>query len=268
MFTLTEPTRYLETQTTWKSAGASPAAARTTAGYLEVISKTPSVARALPPLLFVHGAWHAAWCWNENFLDYFAANGFAAHALSLRGHGGSDGRQKLRSTRIRDYAADIATVADSLPTPPILIGHSMGGFVIQKYLQDRSAPAAVLLASVPPTGVWRMVARMMRNQPLDVLRTNLTLSLWPAISDSDKARRLLFSPSVPLEKVSRYHRQLQDEAWLGYLDSFVFDLVSPRRLTTPMGVMGARDDAMIHPNEVAATAAAQCRADPVRRRRA
>ena len=41
------------------------------------------------PLLFVRGGHHAAWWWNEHFLDYFANRGFRAAALSLRAHGGS-----------------------------------------------------------------------------------------------------------------------------------------------------------------------------------
>ena len=35
------------------------------------------------PLLFVHGACHAAWCWNAHFLDYFADRGFRALAAVL-----------------------------------------------------------------------------------------------------------------------------------------------------------------------------------------
>ena len=42
------------------------------------------------PIFFVHEAWHAAWCW-ENFLPYFANRGYAAYAVSLRGHGTSEG---------------------------------------------------------------------------------------------------------------------------------------------------------------------------------
>jgi pimeloyl-ACP methyl ester carboxylesterase len=43
---------------------------------LEVIDKG-SVSDVHPvPLLFVHGAWHAAWCWDEYFLDFFAENGY------------------------------------------------------------------------------------------------------------------------------------------------------------------------------------------------
>jgi pimeloyl-ACP methyl ester carboxylesterase len=54
---------------------------------LEVIEKG-SVSEAHPvPLLFVHGAWHAAWCWDENFLSFFGDKGYRAVALSFRGHG-------------------------------------------------------------------------------------------------------------------------------------------------------------------------------------
>ena len=42
--------------------------------------------RLRPPLLFLHGSAHAAWCWAEHFLPHFAAAGYDAYALSLRGH--------------------------------------------------------------------------------------------------------------------------------------------------------------------------------------
>lgn len=32
------------------------------------------------PIVFVHGAWHGAWCWEEHFVDYFAQHGYAIHA--------------------------------------------------------------------------------------------------------------------------------------------------------------------------------------------
>lgn len=78
---------------------------------LEMISKVPPINPQPTPLLFVHGAWHGAWCWDVHFLDYFAQHGFAAHAVSLRGHGNSEGRSKLRGTRIADYVEDVAAAA-------------------------------------------------------------------------------------------------------------------------------------------------------------
>jgi len=122
-------------------------------GDLEVICRAPAGAARPTPLLFVHGAYTAAWCWDENFLPWFAEQGYAAYAVSLSGHGASRGRAYLDSFSIADYVADVATVADWIGEPPVLLGHSMGGFIVQKYLEHRPAPAAALVCSVPPQGL-------------------------------------------------------------------------------------------------------------------
>ena len=72
-------------------------------GGIELISHVPAPLAHPLPLLFVHGAFVAAWCWDDNFLPYFAQHGFAAHALSLRGHGGSTGWESLAAASIDDY---------------------------------------------------------------------------------------------------------------------------------------------------------------------
>jgi pimeloyl-ACP methyl ester carboxylesterase len=54
---------------------------------LEVIDKGCSSESHPVPLLFVRGAWHGAWCWDEHFLEFFVDKGYRAVALSLRGHG-------------------------------------------------------------------------------------------------------------------------------------------------------------------------------------
>ena len=125
----------------------------------------------------MHGAWHAAWCW-EYFLPYFAQQGYTAHALSLRGHGQSDGAARLRWYSVADSLADIMQVAQTLPAPPILIGHSLGGYMIQKYLERYDAPAAVLLASVPVTGILGFALRYARRHPWHFLKAQLYLNPW------------------------------------------------------------------------------------------
>jgi len=47
---------------------------------LEVIDKGSCTDAHPVPLLFVHGGWHGAWCW-ENFLDFFADAGYRAVAV-------------------------------------------------------------------------------------------------------------------------------------------------------------------------------------------
>jgi pimeloyl-ACP methyl ester carboxylesterase len=223
---------------------------------LEVISRLPSSSRHAPPILFVHGAWHGAWCWEEFFLDYFAAHGFEAHALSFRAHGGSDARTGLHRCRIRHYVDDVAAVAAAFPSSPILVGHSLGGFVVQKFLETGSSPAAFLLASVPPNGARSMYARLIRNQPLDVLKANATLSLFPFISDPDRAQRLLFSAAMSRDDLLRYHRLLQDESMLGALECLALERVDVSRVSSPIHVIGAANDAIVADYEIKATARA------------
>lgn len=38
-----------------------------------------------PPLVFIHGSFHAAWCWAEHWLPYFSQNGYDCYAVSLLG---------------------------------------------------------------------------------------------------------------------------------------------------------------------------------------
>src|SRR5207237_10428375 len=47
--------------------------------HLETLTKLPESNARPTPLLFVHGAWHDAWCWAEHFLPYFAQHGYISY---------------------------------------------------------------------------------------------------------------------------------------------------------------------------------------------
>ena len=133
--------------------------------HLETFTRLPPRASRRPPLLFVHGGYVDGWCWTPHFLPWFAARGWPAHALSLRGHGGSGGAGMLFATGLDDYAADVERVAGSLPEPPILVGHSMGAAIVERMLAMHPLRAAVLLAPVPPTGLVPVAARLAMENP-------------------------------------------------------------------------------------------------------
>ena len=223
---------------------------------LEIISKLPAERRHPTPLLFIHGMMHGAWCWDVHFLEYFARHGFAAHAVDLRGHGASAGREELRWTRIADFVDDVVTVVRRLPAAPVLIGHSMGGFVVQKYLEHSDAPGAVFLSSPPPAGLWRTTLRIARRRPIVFAKVNLTLSLRPVIATPALAREAFFSPDLPDERLSEYWRLMQDESYRAFLDMVAFDLPKPPRVKTPVLVLGAARDNMLAASEIEATARA------------
>ena len=211
----------------------------------------------MPPLLFVHGAWHGAWCWEEHFLRYFGDRGWSVKAIDLRGHGSAPGRKRLRWTRIAEYVADVAEAAAAMPEPPVVSGHSMGGLVVQKYLESHAAPAAVLVASVPPAGVLKTTLRFLNRHPLRFLKTNLTMSLWPIVDTPELAREMFFSSTMRESEVRAYHERLQDESYLAYLDMMAFALPRPAAVAKlPMLVVGGREDRVFTPREVEQTAKA------------
>ena len=223
---------------------------------LEMISKYPSNGTYRTPLLFIHGTMHGAWCWDVHFLDFFAQHGFAAHAVNLRGHGNSEGRENLRWTRISDFVEDLANAARQLPSPPILIGHSMGGFIIQKYLENHTSPGAVLLSSPSPTGLLPTALRNARRHPLAFAKVNLTLSLWPLVATPRLAREAFFSNDLADEQLLEYWKKMQDDSFMAFLDMVALALPKPAKIKTPLLVLGVSRDNMIEPSEIEATARA------------
>ena len=225
---------------------------------LEMISRYPVRDPHPTPLLFIHGAMHTAQCWSVHFLDYFAQHDYVSHALNLRGHGNSDGRERLRWTRIADFVEDVAETVQQLPVSPILIGHSMGGFIIQKYLEDHTAPGAVLLSSPSPAGLLPTALRNARRHPLLFVKVNLTLSLLPLVSTPALYREAFFSADVPEEEMVAYWNQIQDDSYMAYLDMVALDLPRPSKArgNAPLLVLGAERDNMLARREIVATARA------------
>jgi pimeloyl-ACP methyl ester carboxylesterase len=207
-------------------------------------------------LLFVHGAWHSSWCWDEHFLSYFADHGYISHALDLRGHGKSEGADRLRWTRIKDYVADVDSIVRQFEQPPVLIGHSMGGLVLQKYLETHQVPAAILLASCPPSGVLRTTLHIAVHHPIPLLKANGTLRLYPIVSTPSLAQEAFFSAQMPQEQVKAYFTRLQDESYMAFLDMMIFSLPHPDRVTSPVLVLGGEYDTIFNRKEVEATARA------------
>lgn len=223
---------------------------------LEVIERKSSLPTERPPLLFVHGSAHGAWCWTEHFLDYFASHGFDTHALSLRGHGGSGGRERLRWASIADYVDDVERVAATVPSAPVVAGHSLGGMVVQRYLERHVAPAAVLLAPGPPGGNRDQAARMGLRNPWVAIESLLMLDPGRGFATAARARRFLFSPELDEAALRRYVKLLGRESFralmeLGYLRP---DAARVRR--TPLLVLGAERDYIVSPADIRRTAAA------------
>jgi non-heme chloroperoxidase len=224
---------------------------------LEVISREPRTGARSTPLLFVHGAFTAAWCWDEHFVPFFAQHGYSAHALSLRGHGASSGREFLSFASIENYVNDVARARARFARPPVMIGHSMGGIIVQKYLQTHAASAVVLMASVPPWGLLGPAMQLALKAPLFFQEINL-IQYGERFQPSFSAvRKALFSPDVPDELVKKHVMRLQPESQRAIFDLSWHHLrYSQHKIHAPLLVLGAQNDVFFPPEMVELTAEA------------
>lgn len=227
---------------------------------LEILSIPVAQARpGMPPLLFIHGAYTAAWCWAEHFLPYFAQAGFDCQAVSLSGHGASRRRDHLDSYSIDDYIQDVAEVTAQFPVPPVLVGHSMGGFVVQKYLEQHQAAAAVLMCSVPPQGLAASAFGMLFSRPNLLVDLNgLMNGGHVALSSLQEA---LFAQPISVDDLGRYVRMAQPESHRAIWDMMLLNLPRPSQILAhlPHGrddlkIIGATHDLIIPASMVEMTA--------------
>jgi len=231
-------------------------------GNLEVVARTARHDRGgRPPLLFVHGVFHGAWCWEEHFLDFFAARGWNAYALTLRGHRTGDEVRTLRRSLIKHYVQDVGSVADALGDVPVLIGHSMGGFVVQRFIGQRYVRAAVLLASMPPSGGFP--ALLLRHNAILAATSIARGSLKRLVGTPARGRAALFSRGTPDHLVARYTAMLSEASLAACADM----MMGRRPRVPPVGripvlVMGAADDGIFSQRQLYATAA-QYQTEPI-----
>jgi len=223
---------------------------------LEVIDKGSCTDAHPVPLLFVHGGWHGAWCWDDHFLDFFAERGYRAVALSLRGHGSSPTPTPLPRVTVNDYIDDVRATADGLGGSPVLVGHSLGGFVIQRYLERHNAPAAVLVGSLPPRGVMGAALRVWRRRPSMTLESWADPTLLKFLATPALTREYLFCAATPEPIVESCMQRAGAESIRAAMTDPMVRHVRTRRVHTPMLVLGAVHDGFISVGAVRATARA------------
>jgi pimeloyl-ACP methyl ester carboxylesterase len=104
------------------------------------------------PVVFVHGAFCGGWAF-ETFREPFEAAGFETHAPNLPHHERGADLEALAHSGLQDYADSIVAYCQTLRAPPILVGHSLGGLVVQLAAMRAETAALVLLAPSAPWGV-------------------------------------------------------------------------------------------------------------------
>jgi len=165
-----------------------------------------------PPILFVHGAHSDARVWQAGFLQSFEQRGWTCRALDLPGHGGRRGECELDGLGLADYVRAIRLAAEACEQPPVLVGHSMGGFLAQDHvLSGGRASALVLLASAPPHGMARDIMAFALRHPMLALRMEFSAKESPQ-SRLRRVRATLMTEATPAATVAWVDGLLQRES--------------------------------------------------------
>jgi len=184
-------------------------------------------------------------------LTWFAERGFDSWILDLRGHGRSEGRRTF-VTRFADYLDDLQAfhqeVGRSDELPRFALGHSMGGLVLARTLQERgpalpSLREAVILS--PFLGVkaklprWKTVAGrvLSRVAPWAAIPTDLNLhdlSKDPAVWEAYAT-----DPLVAKHATARWYTET--------VGNHPLAIAEARRIDLPVLVMHGEDDGLADP---------------------
>ena len=109
------------------------------------------------PLMLIHGAWLSARSW-ENFANYFGKRGFAVSAPEWpRKHGDvaelRAETEALKGLGIAEIVDHYESLIRKLAEPPVLIGHSFGGLIVELLLDRGLGRAGVAISPAPPKGI-------------------------------------------------------------------------------------------------------------------
>ena len=223
---------------------------------LEVRKCLPANRSRKPPLLFIHGGYCDAWFWEPYFLPWFAARGYPAYALSLRGHGASGGRETLFVTGLGDYESDVEHVAGTLESPPVLIGHSMGAAIVELIVAKRPVRGAALLAPLPPAGLLPVASRLAASHTNYLVQMGAVDPSKLSADVLQALRPFYFSDDMPAALLAQAAQHFTAESPRALFDlSLRLHWALPQQDHRPLFVLGAEGDMICTPDDVRATAA-------------
>jgi pimeloyl-ACP methyl ester carboxylesterase len=223
---------------------------------LEIIEKKPNVLTSKPPLIFVHGASGGAW-YFINYLNYFSNLGYTCYAFSLRGHGLSEGNEDIHQFRLDDYVDDLSYMVDLVGSKPIIMGHSMGGAITQRFLglyQDK-VHAAILLASAKVNGIEdESPLGLFFSDARHFLRTMRKKAGYEKIKINDLLNETIFSNRFDPITLSEIKKKLTIESNLVKKDLLKPFIKSDIDINIPVYVIGSKGDHIISERDLFETA--------------
>ena len=198
-------------------------------------------------VVFVHGMWSQRGVWDA-WLPAFVERGYECDAVTLPGHHGAAHDAEVAGVGFAECVDTVAKAAARFDRP-ILIGHSMGGLIVQQLATRLSLRAAVLINSAAPRAVFPLRPKMLPG----LARHFLRWGLWNGVLclSRREADYLLYSGLGPSERERLFASTVGESGRIAYQLGFgrlgwsQVHEVDPSRIRCPMLLLAGRRDRMI-----------------------
>ena len=163
-------------------------------------------------VIFIHGMFVTPRCWSGS-INRFNARGILCEAPAWPCHDGTPAELRakhphapLGKLTLPELVEHFAAIIEKQPSPPVLVGHSMGGLIVQMLLNRGLGARGVAIDSAPPKGV--LVLRW------SMLRANFPLFFGgaPFLMSEAQWRYAFDNTSTPEEVHAHYEAQLVPES--------------------------------------------------------
>lgn len=169
--------------------------------------------------ILVHGAWHAAWCW-ERVAPILKDRGHRVIVPDLPGHGND--KTPFQIINLSTYVDRISELVLSSTQPVILVGHSMAGVIISQIAENipEKISRLVYVAAFIPMNNESLVMQARKSRHAGV-STEMQINESAneiELSKSGRVRDLFFN-SCDIDFAQRGMELLQKEPFRPFIDT-------------------------------------------------
>lgn len=219
----------------------------------ELFYQTWTAPEARGTLVVTHGFAEHSECYDQFFAKGMNARAWNVIGWDLRGHGRSEGKRG-HIDRFDLFSEDLASFIESLKKqgklamPFALVGHSMGGLIVLRYLASHGASGASALAlSSPLLGVAVAVP------PIKDFASRILLRIAPSLTLGNELRYADLSRDPEMlktyEKDPLRHDKISPALYLGMLETIAYVKTRGAAVSLPTLLQMSGDDRIVSSKE-------------------
>jgi non-heme chloroperoxidase len=189
-------------------------------------------------LIFVHGICNIPETWNP-LIQYLTGKNYSCKAIDVQE--GLD----LRKTHIYDYVKKVKRITNE---DDILIGHSLGGLIVQKAAEETRVKAIIAICSVPPKKIRsKMIVRMFYPSLKYVPKVLMNRPFKP---DFSYTKKFVFTglSDEELEQAKKQYKKFRKESALVIREIVMQTVkIDEQKINCPMLFIAAKHDGFFPP---------------------